>query len=152
MSYQCELKQQLPQPVLSIRTRAAVEDLPKVLGEAYRTVAELLGASGEQPSGPPFAAYYNMDMQNLDVEAGFPVSRKLEGQGEVQAGEIPRGQAAATLHTGPYSDIEPAYQALTKWMEEQGHQASGVAYEFYLNDPANTPSKELQTQILMPLK
>ncbi|UCD38776.1 MAG: GyrI-like domain-containing protein [Fidelibacterota bacterium] len=152
MPYQCEIQEQSAQPVLSIRTKTSIQELPKVLGEAYRTIAEFLGKSGEQPSGPPFAAYYNMDMQNLDVEAGFPVSHVVAGQGDVQASEIPAGKFATTLHTGPYSDIEPAYQALTKWIDENGHQPAGVAYEMYLNDPAVTPAQELLTRILMPLK
>jgi effector-binding domain-containing protein len=152
MSYTCEIKEQSSQPVLSVRTTTSVQELPKVLGEAYRAIAEFLGKTGQQPSGPPFAAYYNMDMQNLDVEAGFPVSRTLEGRGNIQASVIPAGKAATTLHTGPYSEIEPAYQALTQWMGEQSRKATGVAYEFYLNDPSDTPPEELQTRIQMPLK
>lgn len=152
MSYKCEIKVQPPQPVLSIRTRTAVQELPKVLGEAYQSIADVLCKLEEQPAGPPFAAYYNMDMQDLDVEAGFPVTKKLDGEDKVQASEIPGGKAATTLHTGPYSDIEPAYKALSKWIEENEYKVTGVVYEFYLNDPDTTPPEELQTRILMPLK
>jgi hypothetical protein len=35
MSYQCEVKEQPMQNTLSIRTRAAVQDLPQVFGEGY---------------------------------------------------------------------------------------------------------------------
>jgi len=152
MSYPCELKEQTPQPVLSIRTRTPVEKLPQVLGEAYRTIVQYLNETGEHPSGPPFAAYYNMDMQELDVEAGFPVSRAIASKGDIQPSQIPGGKTATCVHTGPYSDIEPAYTALTKWITDNGHTATGVAYEIYLNDPAETPPEELKTRILMPLK
>ena len=152
MSYKCKVKEQPTQATLAIRTRVSVQDLPQVLGKAYGAIAQYLGESGEQPAGPPFAAYYNMDMQALDVEIGFPVSRKLSGKGDIQAGEIPGGKVATCLYTGPYSDIEPAYNALSQWMKENGYEATGIAYEMYLNDPGQTPPQELQTQIVFPLK
>jgi effector-binding domain-containing protein len=152
MSYQCEVKEQPVQKTLSIRTRAAVQDLPQVFGAGYGAIAQYLGELGEQPIGPPFAAYYNMDMDNLDVELGFPVARQLPGRAEMKAGQIPGGRAATCLYTGPYSDIGPAYEHLSQWMQDQGYESSGVVYEFYLNDPEQTPPAELQTQIVFPLK
>ena len=152
MSYECKVKEQPTQATLAIRTRVSVQDLPQVLGKAYGAIAQYLGELGEQPAGPPFVAYYNMDMQALDVEIGFPVSRGLSGKGDIQAGEIPGGKVVTCLYTGPYSDIGPAYNALSQWMKENGHEATGVAYEMYLNDPGQTPPQELQTQIMFPLK
>ena len=70
-------------------------------------------------------AYYNMDMQDLDIEAGFPVSRGLSGKGDIQTGEIPGGKVATCLYTGPYSDIEPAYNALSQWMKENDTRLPG---------------------------
>ena len=152
MSYNCEVKEQSAQPTLSIRTRTSVQNLPQVFGKAYGAIAQYLGGLGEQPAGPPFAAYHNMDMQNLDVEIGFPVSRRLPGEGGIQAGEIPGGRAATCLYTGPYSEIELAYNALTQWIKDNGYEIAGVAYEMYLNDPSQTPPQELKTQILFPLR
>ena len=152
MSYKCEIKELSLKPALSIRARTPVQELPQVLERAYGAIAQYLGELGEQPAGPPYAAYYNMDMQNLDVEIGFPVSYKLSGKGDIQPSEIPRGKAAACLYTGPYSEIEPVYHALSKWINDNGYEVSGVAYEMYLNDPRDTPPEELKTQILFPLK
>jgi effector-binding domain-containing protein len=93
-----------------------------------------------------------MDMQDLDIEIGFTFAQELGGEGEVLAGELPGGKAAGCLHVGPYDQVGAAYQALQKWMEANGHTPSGVAYEFYLNDPQSTPAAELQTQVVFPLK
>ena len=150
MSYQCEVKEQPAQKTLSIRTRAAVQDLPQVFENGYGAIAQYLDELGEQPSGSPFAAYYNMDMDNLDVEFGFPVARPLPGQDEIKAGEIPEGRVAGCLYTGPYSEMEPAYNALAKLVEDNGYETTGVTYELYLNDPRQTPPA--QTQIIFPLK
>jgi len=152
MSYKCEVKEQAAQPTLSIRTRTSVQDIPQVLGKAYGAIAQYLGELGEQPAGPPFTAYYNMDMQNLDIEIGFPVSRQFSGKDDIRASEIPSGKVATCLYTGPYSEMEPAYNALSRWIEDNGYEASGVAYEMYLNDPDQTPPQELRTQIVFLLK
>ena len=152
MSYKCEVKEQAAQPVLSIRTRTSVQDIPQVLGKAYGAIAQYLGELGEQPAGPPFTAYYNMDMQNLDIECGFPVSRRLAGKNEIQASEIPSGKVATCLYTGPYSEMEPAYDALSRWIEDNGYEATGVVCEMYWSDPDKTPPQELKTQIAFLLK
>ena len=152
MSHACEVTERPAQPALSIRTRTPVQDLPQALGQAFGSIAQYLGQSGQQPVGPAFTAYYNMDMQDLDVEIGFPVSGTLPGAGEIQPSEIPGGKAATCLHVGPYSEVGPAYNALTQWIEENGYEATGVAYEMYLNDPSDTPPEELKTQIVFPLK
>ena len=152
MSYNCELLERPAQPVLSIRTHAAVQNLPQVLGQSYGAIAQYLGQIGQQPAGAPFVAYYNMDMQNLDIEIGFPVAGQVSGQGEIQAGEIPGGKLLTCLHIGPYDKSTAAYEAMQQWLDANACEATGVAYEFYLNDPTVTPPDALQTQILFPLK
>jgi effector-binding domain-containing protein len=152
MEYQVELLDRPAQPTLAIRTRTPVQSLPQVLGQAYGAIIQYAGQLGFQPSGAPFVAYHNMDMADLDMEIGFPFAQKVVGKGEILASEIPGGKAAACLHVGPYDQVGTAYEALQKWMEANGVVPSGVAYEFYLNDPQVTPPAELQTQVVFPLK
>jgi effector-binding domain-containing protein len=152
MSYNCEVKEQQPQPVLSIRRRTPVQQLPQVLGEVYGKIGHYLGELQQHPTGAPFAAYYNMDMNDLDVEIGFPVAAKLPEKDDIQAGEIPGGQIASCKHVGPYNEVGLAYEALTEYVKEQGFEPTGIAYEYYLNDPTETAPDALETQILFPLK
>jgi effector-binding domain-containing protein len=152
MAQQCELKERTKQPTLTIRTTTSVQHLSDVLGKAYGEIFQYLGSMGEAPTGPPFVVYYNMDMENLDIGIGFPVAKELPDEGKIQAEEIPAGKYASCLYTGPYDDIGDAYDALTAWVEENDYEATGLAYEFYLNDPSETPPEELQTHILFPLK
>ncbi len=150
MNYQCEIKDQPLQPTLAIRTRAAVQDLPQVLGQAYGAIMQYLGELGEQPTGMPFTAYYNMDMQNLDLEIGFPVSKPLPERGNIRPSQLPVGKIATTMHIGPYDGVGPAYEKLTQFVQAQGYTPSGVAYEFYYSEPS-TPPEQIQTGIMFPL-
>ena len=139
------------QPTLSIRTICAVEKLPEVLGPAYNEIGSYLDELREPPAGMPFVIYYNMDMQALDIEIGFPVSKALEGKDKIQSSAIPGGRAITCLYTGPYEQMVSAYEEINTWIEENGYQPSGVVYEFYLNSPMDVPPSELQTEIVFPL-
>ena len=152
MTYNCEIKEQAAQPTLTIRTRTPVAQMPQVLGQAFGAIAQYLAALGEEPAGPPFVAYYNMDMQDLDIEVGFTVSRAVAGRDNIKPGELPAGTTGTCIHKGPYGEVGPAYTALTEWIKAHGHEASGVAYEFYLNDPCETPPQELLTRVVFPLR
>ena len=153
MSYEVTLDEQAALPTLVVRTRTSVHNLPSALGQAYGAVASYLGGLGQAPAGPPFSAYYNADMEDLDVEIGFPVAQALPGDGAtVQAGRMQGGTVAMCLHVGPYSRIGTAYEALTAWMAENRYEVAGPAYEIYLNDPGETPHSELQTQVVFQVR
>lgn len=152
MDYKFELAEQQAQPVLSMRTRTAVGNLPQELGKAYGAIIEYLNEIGEKPLDAAFAAYYNMDMEDLDVEMGFPVAKPIAGKGDIKSGEIPAGKQVSCLYKGPYSQTEPVYKAMMQWMNENGHTPTGVAYEFYYNSPMEVPESELLTKIVFPLK
>ncbi|HTY89937.1 MAG TPA: GyrI-like domain-containing protein [Methanocella sp.] len=153
MFTKCEIKDQPAQTMMSIRMRTSVTELPNVLGKAFGDVAMAIGEQGQQPIGPPFVAYYNMDMQDLDIEVGFPVTKKLQARGNVKPGDIPAGKVATCIYTGPYGDgMKEAYEALTKLVEEKKQVPTGVAYEIYFNSPMDTPPEKLRTQIVFPLK
>jgi effector-binding domain-containing protein len=152
MTYKCELIEQAPQPTLFIRTKTTIKDLPQELGKAYGSIGEYMAQQGTQPAGAPYAAYHHFEKDNVDVEIGFPVASQLPGKDPIQPGQLPGGKIAQCLYEGPYNKIEPAYTALMDYVAEQGHEATGVAYEFYLNDPNEVPPENLLTQVAFPLK
>lgn len=145
-----KIEQTPAQPVLAVRIRTRIDDLPRVIGQSYMAIMQYLGELGEHPAGPPYTAYYNLDMQDLDVEMGFPVDKALPGKETVFASEIPAGHKVSCMYKGPYSQMESAYEALNRYAAEQGAVPSGVAYEIYFNGP-ETPEEDLLTQIVFPL-
>ena len=152
MDYNIELTDQPPQPVLAVQIKTGVDNLPQELGKAYGAVIQYLNEIGKKPLDAAFAAYYNMDMDNLEVEAGFVVREPLPGKGEIKANEIPGGKQLSCLYKGSYKDCDKAYNAMMKSVEENGYMATGVSYEFYLNSPDEVPESELLTKIMFPLK
>lgn len=149
---QCEIESRIAQPTVCRRTVAAVTSLPQILGEAFDVLMNYLGKHDQQPVGAPYVAYFNMDMQALEMEVGFPVAAAMPAEGVVEPGEMPAGHYASVMHTGPYPTLGEAYQTLNEYIVSQGKEATGVAYEVYLNDASITPADLLQTKILFPLK
>ncbi len=148
--YPCELTQRATQPTLTIRFTAPMQELPRHFGRAYGEIAKYLAMIGEQPAGMPFALYHNMDMEHLDVEAGFPVGKPLPTKGEIAAGTIAGGTFAICHYTGPYDKCGPAYDALHHFIADKGYVTGDVAYEFYLNGP-ETPPEKLKTDLVFPV-
>ncbi len=148
----CEIQDIPARPTMTIRTHCPVQDLPQVIGNAYAEIAGYMGEMGTHPAGGPFVIYYNMDMQNLEVEIGFPSDRAFPGKGGVQPGEFPGCRAATCVYTGPYPEMTAAYEALTRCIQESGLEATGVAIEEYFNSPMEVAPEELKTRIILPVK
>jgi len=137
-------------PTLVVRTRTRIQDMPGLIGKTYGSIAAYLGELGHHMAGIPFVAYYNMDMQDLDVELGFPVAGRLPGKGDIQAGTIPAGLMVTSLYQGAYSGLQGAYAEMAAWIQEHGCVPSGVAYECYFNGPGFA-EELLLTQIAFPV-
>ncbi len=152
MSYICKLSSIDPQPAIMIRSRAAAEDMPEIFEASFARLIAYLEKTGEDISGPPFAIYHDMLSEEPDVEMCLPITKMVPGDADITCREIAVENAATTVHTGPYEEIESAYMALAEWINENGYEPTGESYEFYLNDPGTTSPEDLQTVIFMPLK
>jgi effector-binding domain-containing protein len=141
----------IEQPSLSIRKKVRVQDLPLLIGESYGKIAQYLGELGEIMADMPFVCYHNLDMQNLDIEIGFPVSKSLPEKEDIKPSRIPEGYIVFCMYRGPYKEMEPVYIEMAKWIEENGLKPTGISYEFYFNGP-EFPESELLTKIVMPVK
>ena len=152
MPYTCELSSIDPQPVIMIRSRAVADDLPEIFEGSFARLIAYLEETGEGISGPPFAIYYDMLSEETDVAMCLPITRMVPDSTDITCREVAISNAATTVHTGPYEEIESAYMALAEWMNENGYEPTGESYEFYLNDPGTTSPEELQTVLFMPVK
>jgi AraC family transcriptional regulator len=89
----------------------------------------------------------------LRYDAALIVNRPVARAGEIGAIEIPAGEYASALHTGPHQCLSDSYAELAgKWLPGTGRELrSAAALEFYLDSPQTTPAEELRTEICLPL-
>ncbi|OUL08717.1 AraC family transcriptional regulator [Sedimentibacter sp. SX930] len=148
MSFLIEMVETQEQPTLILRTVTPVSELPKILGKAFMDIVTHIIELGEQPVGPAFVGYFNMDMERLELEIGFPVSKSLPGKGEIQPSSIPAGKQVSCMYKGPYMEMPPAYEEIEKWIKDNGYKLLGPVYEHYYNSPEEVPESELLTKIV----
>ena len=123
------------QPTAVIRGKVAVEDMPTWFGHVYAVTAQVIGRAGATIVGPPFARYWSLGDDQFDVEAGFPVSSRIAASGEVEPSVLPGGPAVTTWHVGPYDTLRDAYEAVSRWLAEQGCSEREPAWECYVSEP-----------------
>jgi len=138
--------------ILAIRTRANVKDLMKVTAEAYPRVFAYLAELNEMPTGYPFITYHNMDMNDLDIAVGVPISKELPARGDIVCMHIPSTKAVTCLFRGPYYATESTYNEMHAYVLSKGLVPQGTVREIYYNSPVNYPEDELLTRIKMPVK
>ena len=141
-----------PQIAAAVRGELPVSELPSFFGRAFTAVWAAVEEAGASVAGPPFGYYPSMPTDVVVVEAGFPVSTRIEPSGEVHPLELPGGRAVVTVHVGPYETMAQTYTELQQWMADQGFQPAGAAWECYLSDPQTEPDPaKWNTRIVWPV-
>lgn len=148
----CEVIDYSVHHTLGIRTHCAQKDLSVVIPQTHQKIAPYFVELGKPPTEPFYVAYFNMDMDNLEVEIGFITVDQLPGRDEIASGTIGGGKAVSCLYTGAYRLLNTAHEAAHQFIGAYGYQPAGAAYEIYLNDPADTPEAELKTQVVVMIK
>ncbi len=138
--------------VAAIRSVVAAEDVPDFMSDALELVAGALRTAGLTPAGPPFARYFSMSPDGLDVAAGFPVAEPFLGAGVVHPGELPAGPAAVATFVGPYDGLEAAWTTVRRRIAEMGWTRGDEPWEVYVIGPGSgVDEAEWRTQLVWPL-
>ena len=135
----------------SVRVRCKGEQLQEQLATIFPEVMGYLQRERFTPLGAPFARYHTFGAE-VDLEAGIPVSEKVQGSGRIHASRLPGGEVVTGTHVGPYRELPRAHEALAKWLERAGRTAAGAPWEFYWTDPGlqRDPAK-WRTEIVQPI-
>lgn len=74
--------------------------------------------------------------------------------GELTDAHVEGGRYARIVHTGPYPELETAYDWLYRtWLPSSAEEPRNLpCIEEYLNDPRQVPAKDLETAVMMPLE
>lgn len=82
----------------------------------------------------------------MTVYFGVQVTRSFEPGDEVECVSTPEGDAATTLHCGPYDRLGEAHRAVHEWIVKNGERMGGWSWEVYgdwNSDPAS-----LETEVI----
>ena len=102
---------------------------------------ELLGYLQQKNArmvGPPMAIYHDPEFKerDWDIEVVMPLSEEIPSSEHVQVYELPGPEKmACVVHTGPFATIMEAYDALAKWIDQNGYHIVGPGRELNLRLP-----------------
>jgi AraC family transcriptional regulator len=143
------------QPELRVGTVRHIGPYERI-SQAFERLAKLMAGARRPPKPQLLALYYDdpqktpADSLRSDAAMAFPAGSA------VPAGLIERrvaaGRYATTVHIGSYEHLPKAWADLKNEIAARGLRPSGsVSYELYLNDPSTVSTKELQTELFIPL-
>ncbi len=123
------------------------------LSEHYGKLFNFASNNKLEFAGMPMAITHAWDSTQWIFEAALPVASqgKTETDGEIYFTTTPSGQMVHATHIGPYEGLEPVYNELMKYIQENGYQISGNSFEVYANDPTKVAPEEIRTEIYFPV-
>jgi len=149
---QITLKQQSSYHSLAIRkTINFMQGFSDFADYSFDKIAKYLESINELSSGAPIVCFHNMDLENLDVEIGFPVAYPISGKDDITANVIPSQKVVSTIDLGAYEKQDPTLEEIFAWIQGNGYEMKGEIYYQYLND-TERPECELLTMMIVPVK
>ncbi len=136
-------------------TTTDVSAITTAYAVAYSKVLAYLQQYKLKQAGAPVGIARKWDEKEkiYEYDAGIPIESAPQGnEGEVKIQSTYAGKALKVIHTGPYVNMAPTYDALFAYAAVFGYEQNGNLWEEYVSDPASTPEAERVTLIYMPIK
>ena len=148
-AYEVILKPVEKLTIAAIReTVPAIEQMPQRCSQMFDTIARWLRANN-LPIGPSMTIYYNegFTRENIDTECSFIIPDATAAKTATptepievrQMDSVP--EVASTVVTdGFYKKVDgltPAYNAIARWIEENGYQITGNPRELFYGSAEN---------------
>jgi effector-binding domain-containing protein len=141
-------------PMLYVSGQTALADpaaAGKALGQAYGKILAVVGPMGVEVDGAPIAINRAFDSQGLwEFDAALVMKAAPAAESpdaDVKVGATPAGRVVKVVHTGPYTGMKTAYDAIMAYMNANNLKPGALSWEEYVSDPGNTPPDKLITNI-----
>jgi effector-binding domain-containing protein len=141
------------QRVAAVRRSATQAEIFQAIPDGFGKVFAVLGDI--VPTGIPFALFHAFPDADTagEVSMCVPIDPQcaIESGADVEVVDLPASAMAATVHRGPYENMEEAYASIASWIHARGHAILGPSREIYLNSPADAGQDGLLTEIQWPI-
>jgi len=133
--YDVVIKKIEPVKVASVR---GVVPTPPDQRSLWDELMAYLNQQGARMIGPPMAIYHDKEFKerDWDIEVVMPITDEMAPTQRVKIYNLPGYEKmACVVHTGPFSTIGEAYDAIAKWIDQNGYQIVGPWRELNLRVP-----------------
>ena len=129
-----------PSYIASVRRHTTFARLPSEIRGYYDVIYAAIRSGKIAKGGHNVAIYRNASRRGVDVECGVQVAAPFAAVGEIECREMPTGEAATTVHWGPYDRLGEAHDRVVAWIRANGRELAGVGWELY-GDWDDDPTK-----------
>jgi len=151
--YEVALKSVKAQPALAIR-----ETYPTV--SLFADILLDINAEYAQPDWTYFAVFHDSDysQEQMDVEVGFligsdaPSQITLDDERTMTPTELPAIEVATTVHCGSWMTLCEGYNALGRWINDNGYQIAGAGREIFHVIGRKVDPDDFVTELQFPIR
>lgn len=136
----------------AVRREVAPGAVGSAWGPALGKVWEFIRAHpGLRTDGHNIFLYHHATQPGGELlcDFGVEVTRSFDPEGEVYSTETPGGEAAVTVHRGPYDCMSKAHDAIKEWMWRNQRESAGQSWEIYGDPPPDPTETELTVVYLL---
>jgi len=123
---------------LKVATIRGIVPTPPEQGDLWQELGRYLKMHKNRPTGGScLTLYYDEEHKerDWDIEVCNPIEGDLPESDRVKVYILPSiATMACTIHHGPFITIHEAYDALFKWIHENGYSVMGPCREIYLRE------------------
>jgi len=162
---QIEQEQKMPRydvviknvPSVRVAALRGVVPTPPDQGRLWKELEGYLAMQRIRPQGPCFSLYHDEEYKerDWDIEVCEPLAEMIPPGGAVKVYELPAVDAmACALHAGPFTTLQEAYDAILRWVDENGYLVCGPIREVYLREAERGSQTDplTVTEIQVPVK
>lgn len=144
-------KQRLDQAYAYVELHGSYTQIGTTLEAADRALRE----QGLEPSGPPFALFYDdpadVATEDLRARACFPIARRVDVEPPLATDILPATTVVYAFVGGPYPEVPRAYPGVFAFLEKMRWREAGPIREIYwINPGAVSDWSELVTEVQIP--
>jgi effector-binding domain-containing protein len=141
---------------VKIASVRGVVPTPPEQGPLWEELESYLGMHRVKPSGACLTLYHDDEHTNgWDLEVCEPIDVELSESKRIKVQVLPAVDTlACTIHNGPFATLSEAYNAIGKWISDNGYQIVGPCREIYLHTAGdgNQNDPNTVTEIQFPVK
>ena len=112
------------------------DDITPVVHPLCAELGRRLPDADVRPAGRLTCLYEQQSEDEVVVRATVPAAVDAGGNlNGLDVIDLPTTQAATLVHRGPIDQVLPSWQALARWLDDNGRRAAEPARELYLDTP-----------------
>ena len=140
---------------IGVEANCSMDDIGKSMEDTMSRIGQLVKDHNIDTAGPPGVVYHCVDIkgQQCHYSAMVPVKSATSIPGTT-SGTIAPHRALKIVHTGRYENLGNGWSTAMAYQRHKKlkQSKSVVPFEFYTNDPSETPAEDLIAEIYVPIR